>query len=234
MQTTCLTRTGCAPLRSQRATPRPLCDQPPRCSGEVRWGAALEGAAAWHLLSWHVSGMQACQRIAPCARTVPALCQHQITPGAPRVHACCSPYLKFGCLSPRLFHAKLQQARLGAHCSPAVCSAAGAYSIHPHSTARCQMAWLTLTTPCPALPCPPCPTSPCRCRSTLSARASTPSRQFPSGAPPAHCAPGMPLRCRQFMPPAPLPLTRTATASLQGPAAVARVLHPLWLCHPQL
>jgi hypothetical protein len=94
-------------------------------------------------------------RPAQGVRHVPARCQPcastQITPGAPRVHACCSPYLKFGCLSPRLFHTKLQQARLAAPCSPAVCSAAGAHSIHPHSTARCQMAWLTLTTPCPAL-----------------------------------------------------------------------------------
>ena len=180
-------------------------------------------------------------RPAQGVRHVPARCQPcastQITPGAPRVHACCSPYLKFGCLSPRLFHTKLQLARLAAPCSPAVCSAAGAHSIHPHSTARCQMAWLTLTTPCPALAPVPHPT--CRCRSTLSARASTPSRQSPSGALPAHCAPGMPPQCHQCMPTAHAPYCSPALPlpvhhCLQGAAAVAGVLHPLRVRHPQL
>jgi cryptochrome len=94
-----------------------------------------------------------------------------------------SPYLKFGCLSPRLFHAKLQQARQQDSAAPVDgCLAASLLSRWTELRCPCHMsaAMPPFLISCLPVNCQ----SPAQltCRSTRSAAASTRSRRCPLGA----------------------------------------------------
>lgn len=95
-QTTCRTRPGCAPLRSPRATPQPWRAPPPPCSG-----AGIQRLGEGCLRDAGDSRKAAVTAVGTARRYLPW--------PPPPARPSRSPYLKFGCLSPRLFHAKLAQ-----------------------------------------------------------------------------------------------------------------------------